>query len=60
VFEPDAANHAVYDDLFADFSAIRESVAEQWPRLAASRSRHSNLLPTGDLELEPESMSILE
>ncbi|MBC7724861.1 MAG: carbohydrate kinase, partial [Burkholderiaceae bacterium] len=47
VFEPDAANHAVYDDLFADFSAIRESVAEQWPRLAASRSRHSNLLPTG-------------
>jgi erythritol kinase len=38
-FRPDPARQAPYDDLFADFLALRADAARSWPRLARTRSR---------------------
>ncbi len=44
-FEPDPRRSAMYDELYADFMAIRGSVMSDWGRLAASRARHRHNLP---------------
>lgn len=36
---PDPDRHAAYDELFADFLAVRDDVARSWPRLAGVRAR---------------------
>lgn len=45
-FEPDAQRSGMYDELYADFMAIRESVMGDWGRLADSRARHRPRAPT--------------
>jgi erythritol kinase (D-erythritol 1-phosphate-forming) len=36
---PDARRHDAYDELFADFLAVRDDLSDSWPRLASARSR---------------------
>ncbi len=57
-FEPDDSNADVYDDLFADFLAVRGSVMGDWERLEASRLRHPSRGPVDDPEFD--SITLLE
>jgi sugar (pentulose or hexulose) kinase len=51
VFEPDPAVARVYDELYAEFLGIKESVSAEWPRLARARERSRP---------EPEAVVVLD